>query len=70
MPLLGKTELPRAINDALANRSPRTLEHLRDHLMRIHVEVGIADLGLHGRAQLLLTGVERLDHLREFVVSL
>jgi diguanylate cyclase (GGDEF)-like protein/PAS domain S-box-containing protein len=28
VPALGKTELPRAIDDALINRSPRTLEHL------------------------------------------
>jgi diguanylate cyclase (GGDEF)-like protein/PAS domain S-box-containing protein len=28
VPLLGKTELPRAIADALTNRSPRTLAHL------------------------------------------
>src|SRR6266487_1313508 len=28
VPALGKTELPRAINDALTNRSPRTLAHL------------------------------------------
>ena len=28
VPVLGKTELPRAINDALTNRSPRTLAHL------------------------------------------
>jgi diguanylate cyclase (GGDEF)-like protein/PAS domain S-box-containing protein len=28
MPVLGKTDLPRAINDALTNRSPRTLAHL------------------------------------------
>ena len=28
VPVLGKTELLRAINDALTNRSPRTLEHL------------------------------------------
>ena len=29
VPVLGKTELPRAIKDALTNRSPRTLAHLR-----------------------------------------
>ena len=29
MPVLGKTHLPRAINDALTNRSPRTLADLR-----------------------------------------
>jgi diguanylate cyclase (GGDEF)-like protein/PAS domain S-box-containing protein len=28
VPALGKTELPRVINDALTNRSPRTLAHL------------------------------------------
>ena len=28
VPALGKTELPRAINDVLTNRSPRTLTHL------------------------------------------
>ena len=28
MPVLGDTELPRAITDAMASRSPRTLEHL------------------------------------------
>ena len=28
MPVLGDTELPRAITDAVASRSPRTLEHL------------------------------------------
>jgi diguanylate cyclase (GGDEF)-like protein/PAS domain S-box-containing protein len=29
MPVLGKTDLPRAIDEALTNRSPRTLAHLR-----------------------------------------